>query len=529
MTLSSLPSEQPVRRAVALADTAQGAPLQPGLEPGLSTGSTTDEEGSVGGEDRAVGDGGRDQKRGAKPSRGRTRVSEPPRVAGWTGLAFDACRAPSSRKMDRWRVGSPFLGVGIYIGGTHRACPQKHLTRGWVRHQVRAGWKLLPIWVGRQASCTSYHRRISSRPGRDRKFPVAQAQGARAARGARAAARELGIAAGTTLWYDLEWFPPGNKKCRRAAVRFLSAWTKVLHRSGYRSGVYSSVSAGIEALWEVRGKGGLHAPDRIWFAWENGRRDSWIGREWVRTPHWKRQQRVHQYALDVRATYGGVSMRIDRNYVDLGGSRKLRREAARCGRDAAPGYRQLNRGDRGRTVRGAQCLLRAAGHYRGSIGGSYGRETWQAVRSLQRDRGLKVTGRINERTWAALLSSGPRAVLKRGSEGPHVRRLQRALTAALPGSVAVHGHFGPGTSQAVRRYQRRVDLRTTGVAGPSTWRALRAGLLLDRGGPDGRKQPHAGEHGPKRGKSAGAGKDRGKHGRPDRHGKGNHGKPGKNR
>src|SRR5512139_2589636 len=73
----------------------------------------------------------------------------------WTGYAFDACRAPSSAVMDRWRVASPFLGAGIYIGGALRACPQRHLTRGWVQHQTRQGWRLLPIWVGPQASCTS--------------------------------------------------------------------------------------------------------------------------------------------------------------------------------------------------------------------------------------------------------------------------------------------------------------------------------------------------------------------------------------
>jgi peptidoglycan hydrolase-like protein with peptidoglycan-binding domain len=114
------------------------------------------------------------------------------------------------------------------------------------------------------------------------------------------------------------------------------------------------------------------------------------------------------------------------------------------------------------------------------------------VRAFQRDRDLRATGRIDDRTWTALLASGPRPVLKRGSEGPHVRRVQRALTAALPGSVAVHGHFGPGTTQHVRRYQRRVDLQPTGVVSPGTWRALRAGLLLDHTKPErGHKKSHA--------------------------------------
>ncbi|MGZ8737292.1 MAG: glycoside hydrolase domain-containing protein [Nocardioides sp.] len=387
----------------------------------------------------------------------------------WTGYAFDACRAPSSRVMDRWRVASPFLGVGIYIGGALRACPQKHLTRGWVRHQTGQGWRLLPIWVGPQASCTSYRRTISSRPS------VARAQGVRAARGARNAATLLGLGRDSTLWYDLEWFQPGNHRCATSAMHFLSAWTEELHRGGYESGVYSSVSAGIAALGRERASTRFTAPDKVWFAWANGRRDvSW--RKYVKAPRWKLDRRVHQYALDVRATYGGVRMAIDRNFVDLGSSPAVRRAPAVCGRIAdRPIYGRFRTGSTGPRVRVAQCLLRAAGHFEGEVGVAHGKQTRQAVRSFQKHRGLRVTGRTDDRTWTALLATGPRDVLKRGSEGTSVRRLQRALTAALPGVVPVHGHFGPGTTNAVRRYQARTGLRVSGVATPGTWHALRTG------------------------------------------------------
>jgi hypothetical protein len=371
--------------------------------------------------------------------------------------------------MDRWRVASPFLGVGIYIGGALRACPQKHLTRGWVRHQTAQGWRLLPIYVGPQASCTSYRRTISARPA------TARAQGVRAARDARNAATRLGLGADSTLWYDLEWFQPGNRRCATSALHFLSAWTEELHRSGYQSGVYSSVSAGIAALGRERASTRFTAPDRVWFAWANGRRDvSW--HKYVKAPRWKLDRRVHQYALDVRATYGGVRMAIDRNFVDLGSSPEARRVPAVCGRIAdRPIYGRFRTGSTGPRVRVAQCLLRAAGHFDGEVGVAHGRQTRQALRSFQRHRGLRVTGRTDDRTWTALLATGPRDVLKRGSEGPSVRRLQRALTAALPGVVAVHGHFGPGTTNAVRRYQARTGLRVSGIATPGTWHALRTG------------------------------------------------------
>jgi hypothetical protein len=445
----------------------------------------------------------------------------------WTGYAFDACRAPSSAAMDRWRVASPFMGVGIYIGGSLRACPQKHLTRDWVGHQTRAGWRLLPIWVGPQASCTPYRSRISSRPGPADGYPRARAQGGSAARQAAAAARRLGIGPQATLWYDLEWFPAGNSRCRRAALHFLSSWTRGLHRAGYVAGVYSSVSAGIAAVGEHRASRRYTAPDRVWFAWANGRHDvSW--RKYLRAPGWRVDHRVHQYALDVRASYGGVRMAIDRNFVDLGGSPEVRRTPAVCGREAdRTRYGKLNRGDRGTRVRIAQCLLRALGHYRGEVGGSYGEETYRAVREFQRARGLRATGRVEASTWTALLAAGSRPVLKRGSEGPDVRRVQRALTAAMPGAVPVRGHFGPGTVAKLARYQATRGLRVSGVVTPGTWHALRTGAPVHHVRA---KHVHGKGHGVRHGHGAaakkhGAGKHAGVHGH-GKHGNG-HAKAGK--
>ena len=465
---------------------------------------------------------------GAGPvSRGRLRAT-PGVMDRWTGYAFDACRAPSSAVMDRWRVASPVLGAGIYIGGALRACPQRHLTRGWVQHQTRQGWRLLPIWVGPQASCTSYHRRISSAAGAQGRYLAAQRQGTLNARGARAAASRLGIGHGSTLWYDLEWFRVGNSRCRKSALHFLSAWTRELHRAGYVAGVYSSVSAGIAVVGKERGNRAYTAPDRVWFAWANGRRDvSWS--KYVRAPRWKTDHRVHQYALDVRASYGGVRLAIDRNFVDLGSSDEARRTPAVCGRTAdRPNYAPLHRGVQGARVRVAQCLLRAAGHYEGGTGGSYGARTRAAVKAFQRARGLRVTGRADDRTWTALLATGSRPVLKRGSEGTAVRRVQRALTAALPGAVPVHGHFGPGTTSALRRYQARHGLRVSGVVTPGTWHALRTGAPVVHRHHGGHHRSHAhgkGKHHKKHGTHHESHQKHGAH--HDAHGKHGHGKGGK--
>ncbi len=71
----------------------------------------------------------------------------------------------------------------------------------------------------------------------------------------------------------------------------------------------------------------------------------------------------------------------------------------------------------------------------------------------------------------AAAQSGPTASaaskpLKKGSRGPRVRRLQRAL------GIPADGIFGKGTKRAVKRYQRRHGLLADGIAGPQTLSSL---------------------------------------------------------
>ena len=74
-----------------------------------------------------------------------------------------------------------------------------------------------------------------------------------------------------------------------------------------------------------------------------------------------------------------------------------------------------------------------------------------------------------------LLSTGDTPTLQQGASGSSVRRLQRALTAALATSVGIDGSFGPATETAVRSYQSSRGLGVDGVVGPATWSALHAG------------------------------------------------------
>src|SRR6478752_1182390 len=70
----------------------------------------------------------------------------------FTGMAFDACAAPSVATMQSW-LASPYRAVGIYIGGSMRACGDGNLSSTWVSQVSSMGWGLIPIYVGPQAPC----------------------------------------------------------------------------------------------------------------------------------------------------------------------------------------------------------------------------------------------------------------------------------------------------------------------------------------------------------------------------------------
>jgi peptidoglycan hydrolase-like protein with peptidoglycan-binding domain len=64
-------------------------------------------------------------------------------------------------------------------------------------------------------------------------------------------------------------------------------------------------------------------------------------------------------------------------------------------------------------------------------------------------------------------------LLRRGSTGEAVRRLQRSLVLGklLP-NTGIDGIFGPATEQAVRAFQQAVGVGVDGIVGPQTWARL---------------------------------------------------------
>lgn len=218
-------------------------------------------------------------------------------VANYVGLGFDACAAPSVSFMRTWRRRSPYRAIGIYIGGSDRACDQVNLTAGWVRKEAAAGWRFIPTYAGPQVAFGQV-----TAPGK---------QGTAAAKDAVLQAERLGLGPGTPLYYDMEAYGKGQAGL---AVRFLSAWTKELHKLGYESGVYSSAFSAITALAKAGSTNRTAMPDVMYEALWNGAGNASgpvIGRgEWA-------GRRLHQFSGNVLQTFGGDTMDIDQDYLDV--------------------------------------------------------------------------------------------------------------------------------------------------------------------------------------------------------------------
>src|SRR6516165_7003994 len=224
----------------------------------------------------------------------------PAGVTNYHGRGFDACTAPSRSVMRTWRVDSPYAAIGIYIGGSDAACSQPNLTPAWLRNTAAQGWHFIPLYVGPQAAFGELSKNSSA------------SQGTAAATDAALQAQRLGFGPLSPIYYDMEGYLPGQST---RVLRFLSAWTTKLHALGYSSGVYSSSASGIADLTRQYGRGVYALPDVIYDALWNGQANIFDA---VLSPgRWGNHHRLHQYAGNVTRTYGGVTINIDKDFMNV--------------------------------------------------------------------------------------------------------------------------------------------------------------------------------------------------------------------
>ena len=113
--------------------------------------------------------------------------------------------------MRTWLRDSPYRAVGVYIGGSDRACSQVNLSAAWVSAEAAAGWHFLPLYVGPQASFGELT------------WPASQAISA--AQDAVIQARLLGFGPHTPIYYDMEAYSPGAEFGGPALLHLLDQGT----------------------------------------------------------------------------------------------------------------------------------------------------------------------------------------------------------------------------------------------------------------------------------------------------------------
>jgi hypothetical protein len=412
-------------------------------------------------------------------------LSSPAHAAGpaapgsFTGYGFDTCVAPSQSVMDAWNTRSPYTAIGIYISGSSRYCGdayQPNLSASWVSLNASHGWRFLPIHVGRQAPC--FVNNPNSRVQKKRMsytVSVARSQARSDAAETIVALRKYGFGSGSYSYLDIEHYSR-TAKCDNVVLEFVDAWNEYLHAFNYKSGVYSSGSAAIAAIDEARmaGRAGFTLPDQMWIAWTNQVANT-DGGPYLADDGWADHQRIHQYDNGVNVTYGGKTLNIDRDFLDVGRGSVPVKQNLPCGVPMSfSSYPALALGSTGPEVAALECLLRERGYLR-TVNDYFGTGTVAAIDKFRASMGWAPAGRTTRATWTALLSYGTRPrVLKYGSVGLSVWRLQRSLIAA-----GLHprltGRYDAYTTAAVKAYREAHDLSIYSTTTPGVW------LLLQRG------------------------------------------------
>ncbi|MEA4875548.1 peptidoglycan-binding protein, partial [Anaerorhabdus sp.] len=160
----------------------------------------------------------------------------------------------------------------------------------------------------------------------------------------------------------------------------------------------------------------------------------------------------------------------------------------------------MQNGTRGVAVKNLQKRLVELGYYTCTIDGIFDSNDIAAVKAFQKKNGLNADGIAGLETQLILFSDAalpyatatpaPTAqqsatvtptptstpdltqMLKSGSKGTEVTRLQERLEELNYFHVSVDGLYGPATSMAVRLFQRQNGLTADGVAGTKTLQAI---------------------------------------------------------
>lgn len=236
-------------------------------------------------------------------------VSQPEPAFADSGISqhmgVDACGLYSVSKAQAFWNNTPYWNFGLYIGGSSAGCPMN--SASFVSSLRSMGWKLMPLWVGPQAPCTSYSSRFSY------DLATARSQGQSEAASAYNRLLSLGMTTlDTPVTYDLENFNTGNSSCLAAARSFIQGWVEQMHiPPAQKAGVYGSACAsGLSSFATI-----ANPPDFIAGADWDGIKNVW-DMACVSTGSWVYHQRHKQYRGDHNETWNGVTVSVDNDCSD---------------------------------------------------------------------------------------------------------------------------------------------------------------------------------------------------------------------
>lgn len=406
-------------------------------------------------------------------------AAAPAAPGDFTGHGFDACVAPSQSVMDTWNLQSPFSAIGIYVSGNSRYCGDKYqpnLSKAWVSKNAANGWRFMPIHVGRQSPCFKNNPKSRvQKKHMSTSVSTARSQARTEAAETVTALKKYGFGTGSVSYLDIEWYAR-TSKCDRIVLEFADAWTEYLHSKGYKSGLYSSGSAAIKVVDEARAakRKGFTFPDHMWIAWVNKKADT-KGGPYLSDKGWTQHQRIHQYHNGVNVTYGKKTLNIDKNYLDVGKGSVATKQSLPCKvKMSFAKYPRLKLGSRGPEVAALECLLRAQGVIT-KVDTYFGSGTVKGIDAYRAKKGWAATGHTTGPTWTSLLAYGaaPR-VLKEGSVGEPVWRLQRSLAAAGL-KLRITGVYDAKTVKAVAAYRKARKLPSYSTTESGLWNELKRG------------------------------------------------------
>jgi peptidoglycan hydrolase-like protein with peptidoglycan-binding domain len=133
----------------------------------------------------------------------------------------------------------------------------------------------------------------------------------------------------------------------------------------------------------------------------------------------------------------------------------------------------LKQGSKKPEVKDLQEALKALGFAPGKVDGVFGTATEAAVKKFQASVGIDADGVVGPITWLNIDEADQsEPILKKGSTGLPVRRLQNRMTRAEFDTGGVDGRFGTKTEAAVKELQEQAALEIDGIVGPATWEVV---------------------------------------------------------